>query len=459
MKKRIILFSLMMSFMMFFGIHYAAEMPTYDASYNNGTGALYANGTPITIAVNANGETVVSWTGGQQVVPATVAIFGGGTAGTSYNSSNIRMNSGTISYLYGGGMSLEEASSSDVATSYIEINGGTVLESVYGGGMIYSQVATSNVIIKDGTVSAVAGGGAAFATISGQNYSAGTEEDAIHSKNRVEMANVTIDSGTINSESAGYGLVYGGGQGYSYTGKANLVINNGDMSKAYVTAGGSNGYTANPNVTIDGGNISLYQSVNRGEVNAVKTEVNGGAIQAFYIGGESGDATVTGKINAAEVDILGGKVRNLSAGTSEGAPIVITEPNFDVVYVKNTVINKTFTEGEKEIDYEIAIPEQDITLSPEETTRLTTTLTTNPVGYESLFQSKEVEWTSSNPEVATVDANGNVTAIAEGESIITAQILEKEAQTVVNVLPDNTDLVAYILLILILFLMVVLLSV
>lgn len=46
-----------------------------------------------------------------------------------------------------------------------------------------------------------------------------------------------------------------------------------------------------------------------------------------------------------------------------------------------------------------------------------------------------VNWTSSNDGVATVDAEGVVTAIAEGDAVITAEAGGKEAQCTVTVLP------------------------
>jgi len=47
--------------------------------------------------------------------------------------------------------------------------------------------------------------------------------------------------------------------------------------------------------------------------------------------------------------------------------------------------------------------------------------------------SKEVTWTSSNTAVATVDANGTVTAVANGDAVITATCGEKTATCAVNV--------------------------
>ena len=53
---------------------------------------------------------------------------------------------------------------------------------------------------------------------------------------------------------------------------------------------------------------------------------------------------------------------------------------------------------------------------------------------------KTVTWTSSNPAVATVDANGNVTGVAAGTATITAQAGDKTATCVVTVTAGETYL-------------------
>src|SRR5690606_11165103 len=50
----------------------------------------------------------------------------------------------------------------------------------------------------------------------------------------------------------------------------------------------------------------------------------------------------------------------------------------------------------------------------------------------------EVEWTSSNPSVATVDALGNVTAHATGTAQITATVGQQQASANVEVIPAPT---------------------
>lgn len=144
-------------------VHAVSAEPTYDASFNLNKGAFYANGTDITISQDGE-NTVIRWSNGSQEVPKTVSVFGGGSEGTSYESSNIVMEGGTVSYIYGGGLSLNSNNISNVTTSNIQVNDGTVLQVVFGGGFLYSQVDTSNVVINGGIVSAVQGGRSCLCT-------------------------------------------------------------------------------------------------------------------------------------------------------------------------------------------------------------------------------------------------------------------------------------------------------
>ena len=117
--------------------------------------------------------------------------------------------------------------------------------------------------------------------------------------------------------------VFGGGQGYSYTGTVNLTISDGDMSNSYVTAGGSNGYTGTANVKLTGGNIGVYQTVNRGVLDNATVKVAGSSIGKFYVGGETEDKSVTGVINKINTHLVSGTIESLDSGTSNGSPITI----------------------------------------------------------------------------------------------------------------------------------------
>ncbi len=62
----------------------------------------------------------------------------------------------------------------------------------------------------------------------------------------------------------------------------------------------------------------------------------------------------------------------------------------------------------------VSLPEDEIILKPGDSSKLTATLTPENATFRIL------SWTSSNPAVATVDNDGNVTAISEGHAYISA---------------------------------------
>ena len=67
---------------------------------------------------------------------------------------------------------------------------------------------------------------------------------------------------------------------------------------------------------ISGGNIAVFQSVNRGTVEKANVKVDGGNIDKFYVGGEAEDSTVTGTINNVETNLIVGNINTLNVGTS-----------------------------------------------------------------------------------------------------------------------------------------------
>lgn len=413
----------------------AAEVPVYDSTFNNGAGAFYANGTPITIKENASNQTEITWAGGSQIITDTTTVFGGGIQGTTYQTSDITMESGTVAIMYGGGQSLIENENTRVEKTNITINGGTITESLYGGGLIYATSEESNITVNNGIIKSITGGGCAAAAISGTLYAAGTEENPELSKNRVDITNITINNGTINS-TANFGMIFGGGQGYSYVGDANLTINGGDLSKAYVTAGGSNGYTENGDIKIKGGTIYLVQSVNRGKVIDAEVKMTGGTVEKFYVGGETEDAAVTGIVNDVEVDILGGTVTNLKPGKSNSTEIIVEQENYKVVDVEGTVNNSTIGEKEISITYIFNIKEETLKINQNDKIELTTEFITTPAGYEYLFEDKTINWSSDDETIATVDQTGNVTGIREGKTIVRGNLLNEDF---VNIEVVNTQ--------------------
>ena len=424
--KKILLFSLIISLgILNITTSYASSLPIYDETYNNNQGAIYANGTPIIVS-EENGKTVVSWENGSQIVPNSVTIFGGGNGG-NFASSSIAMNGGTVQNLVGGGIGFTEENSSFVSNTKIIINDGNVTNAIVGRGYFYSTVDTSNVEINGGNIFSVQGGAIATGKISGKNYSVGTKDDAINSKCRVNTANTIVNGGTIKS------LLFGGGQGYSYTGTANLTINGGDMSKAYVTAGGSNGYTGNCTVKINGGSIYLYQSVNRGTVENANVKLNSGSIEKFYVGGETEDSTVTGVIDAVNTNLVGGNIGSLNAGTSNSSVISIDNDNFKVISTNEVKItNDTIEDSKIKIDYDFDISDDNLVLFINKSKKLDLNIKTIPENYEGVFDDV-VSYNCLNSNIARVNDDGVVTGISKGNTVIEVKVGNKMKTVNVNV--------------------------
>ena len=392
---------------------YAAEAPSYDSTYNNNQGAFFANGTPIVIS-EIDGNTTITWNGGNQIVPNTVSVFGGGNGG-NYESSQITMESGTVQNLVAGGLGYSADKSSTVTTANVIINGGTISNAVTGGGYFNAKVNESNIQMNGGTALTVQGGGMASGKIDGVNYSVGTKEDSENSPNRTEIANVTISGGKVT-----YG-VFGGGQGYSYTGTVNLTISDGDMSNSYVTAGGSNGYTGTANVKLTGGKIGVYQTVNRGTLDSATVRVTGSTIGKFYVGGETEDKSVTGIINKINTLLVSGSIESLDSGSSNGSPMAIDNENYNVTATDSIKItNDSIGNSKKTISYNFTVSTKTVKLFVNQNIKISTVITTEPSGYEYVFADL-FSYSVDDKSIATVSEDGIITGVSEGNTSVTVK--------------------------------------
>lgn len=396
---------------------YADESPSYDSTYNNNQGAFFANGTPIIIS-EVDGNTTITWDGGSQIVPNTVSVFGGGNGG-NYNSSKITMKSGTVQNLVAGGLGYTADKSSTVTNANVIINGGTISNAVAGGGYFNAKVNKSNIQMNGGIALTVQGGGMASGKIDGVNYSVGTKENSENSPNRTEIANVTISGGKVT-----YG-VFGGGQGYSYTGTVNLTISDGDMSNSYVTAGGSNGYTGTANVKLTGGNIGVYQTVNRGVLDNATVKVAGSSIGKFYVGGETEDKSVTGVINKINTLLVSGSIESLDPGTINGSPITIDNKTYNVAATDSfKITNDNIGDSKKTISYDFTVSPKTVKLFVNQNMKISTVVTTEPSGYEDVFT--DLFYYSVDDEaIATVSEDGIITGVSEGNTSVSVKNGEK----------------------------------
>lgn len=134
------------------------------------------------------------------------------------------------------------------------------------------------------------------------------------------------------------------------------------------------------------------------------------------------DKTVTWSSSDASVaKVENGKVTAVKAGSAtisakagdKSATCTVTV-NKKVVAVTSITLNKTeltLTEGESET--------LTATVKPDDAT------------------DKTVTWTTSDASIATVDANGKVTAVKEGSATVTATAGDKSATCVITVIPDS----------------------
>ena len=166
-----------------------------------------------------------------------------------------------------------------------------------------------------------------------------------------------------------------------YYNNSSLKINGGDLSTTYVTAGGSNGYTGESNVEISGGDIQLYQSVNRGTVENAMLLVSGGNIDNVYVGGETGDATVTGTVGKSTLSLVEGTIGTLEPGKSNSVELTVDNVDYVVVKTDEIVIDDDkIPSGEVEVSYDISIEPVEVTILRGATSKLQLNITTEPTG-------------------------------------------------------------------------------
>lgn len=290
-------------------VNAAPKTPEYGVI--GGKNILLANGTEITIAApkTAGMGALVKWEGGEIEVAADTTIFGGKHNSTDEENTKITMEGGTVKNIFGGGLHI-----SKVATAEITINGGTITGAIMGGG--YEE----------------------FTNCTEGDFNVVTEADVLDSTTRVENVTITVNGGNLNGAQ-----VYGGGGAHAYTGTAKIVLNDYEGTISYLTAGGSNGYTASGTIELNAGKVGVLQGINRGSMDTISVKVEGGEITNAYVGGEN-DPSVTGKFNEATMEITGGKVTNLMPGTNAG---VAAKDEIEVVYHEDTVENvdeNTFAE-------------------------------------------------------------------------------------------------------------------
>lgn len=301
--------------------------PTYDTT---GWPRFYANGTPITISQNTNGQTIIEWTehGGLSnpagscnspcVVSNSTEVYGGYLDNNTSTTTSITMNSGTIDTIIGGGRSASNpVVKSHVTNATITINGGTITWGLAAGGVMGTTANNASSLVDSG--------------------------DPTKAINIVEKAVVTIGT-NVNPNSSvvagGVPNIYGGGMsGLCHVGTTEINVAGGYWNG--ITAGGSNGHVGDATVNVTGGTFNNIHGNNNGNLNSftlnmsdgkINSGINpaNGALNGLYAGADCGPAgsgsvlvcnSVAGSVGSATLNVTGGTIENVYIGYDSNGDI------------------------------------------------------------------------------------------------------------------------------------------
>lgn len=269
MKKRILLlFVTMIGMATSVGWAQGDETPTTKLTQQTigNKLSIFANGNAITVTkvTNQEDQITISVDGTKEslTVAATSNLYGGSYGKTVANST-IKMVSGTIANIHGGGYGIDAEQTGDVTgTASVTIEGGKVTNLLVGGGNQYAK--TGKVAIKvigknTEIINLYAGGIGSPAAKNRVN----TWEEAVCGAKEVE---INIADATLKQ-----GLGCGGGNGYTYTGTSTVTIQNAILGSFYGTL--ANGYADDITATLTGCTFKKlvdwyeFATINRGAVN------------------------------------------------------------------------------------------------------------------------------------------------------------------------------------------------
>lgn len=295
--------------------------------------SVYLNGTPGVIKLNAkDGKTylhAVDSLGYPCIYPLTASTtIYGGSLKASVASTSITMESGTIAEIYGGGeggIKDGEGDANVTGTAKIVVKGGT-LTNVIGGSCLRGRVNNVDINVDGASLTAVQGGGMAYVS---STQTVGTQAAPQDSPCIVDNAIVVVGPNNKFPKDA---TIFGGGQSYSYTKKAKVTVNGADVTKGWVTSGGSNGRTDDGELIINGGKYNIVQSINRGSMIKSTTTINGGTFTKVFAGSEDPESVAAGIVNGViaggsiKLDIKAGTIKELHIGSSGKAAIPADSP-------------------------------------------------------------------------------------------------------------------------------------
>lgn len=318
----------------------------------------------------------------------SVVINDGDIKATSYNGSaaiGSGVNGNIDSIVINGGEIIAESVTPSYGNGGAAIGSGSVIDDT--SELPYRNSAVESIIISGGKI--VAKGGDGGAAIGGGKTNGGLS---------TQVGSIEITGGTVEAYggngSAGIGAGRGGVGGTFSTGDGSPVIITNSISDQNSESVWNGVFLVD---NMNGGVGKIYGDkvtpANDFTIPAGKTlEVDAGQSLVVADG-------VTATNNGTVIRDAQGTVD--VQGTWRGNPVVVRGGEEEDVAVTGVALNK-----------------QSLTLAPTETETLVATISPDNAANKSL------RWSSSDSDVATVDANGKVTAVAEGQAVITVSTVD-----------------------------------
>ena len=195
------------------------------------------------------------------------------------------------------------------------------IKGLVGGNYFEGMVGHVNIEAENCEFVTVMGGGWCGAPVNNNATRMNVADDI-----SIKMTNCKVSS-----------TLFGGSQGNGVSDDVYLELNNCEIG--WLTAGGSNGMTRNAVVEMNGGNVKVVQSINRGIVYNARFVLNDGTVEKLYFGGETEDSSVNGIIENGFVELNGGKVNKFCFGTNNGIEMIVED-------IKGTIMDCVVAEGD-----------------------------------------------------------------------------------------------------------------
>lgn len=287
---------------------------------------VVANGNAIKVYGEDDKVFVVGPTGVPVEITKKANIVGGTIDGTPIESTNVSVvgvkNRNLVERVYGGSVfaDTEENPNTTVDTVNVKIVDSDLNLVTGSAGAV--RVNTSNVTIQDSVVDNVA---------TAQSMLTGIRDTSVSGIDPDFSCNVWVKNSNLFVSNSKIVLLFtAGNAGNQYTNNAYCKAENSQIE--YFTAGGgSNGKTDFDISELVNCQIKVFQTVNRGKVGSVKSNIDKCDIEKLYIGGEAEDKTVTGTTGVVRLDISSGTY-NFVAGTN-GGELITTSDIVDVIKV------------------------------------------------------------------------------------------------------------------------------